>query len=273
MTLDLRPLDDALARLDEALGDLPTAVSDTAVTAEAEARRAAELVASLRLPNLSIDTSQLGGIQIALALLNRLDGFPEEMQKSQSEVIRRVGAFDAAIGQVSELSERCEELLEQRRVMLEELREAVAGLTSQLGDDIEKLVSDAGETLTESFADRLAAEGAQVFSDLEELVRDVFEDVGDRSKASADKLDSAAGDAADEFAEKGKALLQDVIEARARELVEAQLAEVIEDLAVSQTIATATQQINTAIASAAPNIVVALKAMSAVRRLLELAKL
>ena len=274
MTLELQPLNLAIERLEASLSSDTSSTTDITSSLDREVRLAcSELIADLSIPNMTADPISLEGGQAALALFERIESFPDEMEKTQSDLLARIGAFDNAVGRVSMLSDACEDMLEKRQSMLADLRGEIASLIIHLETEIERVVSEAGELLIESFTETFSANGEQAFLDIGSLLDQSLEDCSNLADQSAGNLESEALQITDGFVGKAQEVIKDVVEEGVRQLLERQLVDVIEDLSLSQSVSAATAQLNTTIATAAPNIVVALKAVSAVKRLLELAKL
>ncbi|MEZ5492245.1 MAG: hypothetical protein R3F50_18330 [Gammaproteobacteria bacterium] len=268
-----------IAPLTKSMGNLKTAIDDVTSQASALGESAAGMVAEadlvdrIKLPNLVFDPATLPGLTTANALFDEIDDFPDKMLASQAEVFAKIAEFDAAIGQIATFEEACVEMLDARKAAIEALRERLEQLEQQIIADIQRLLSESGDALKEALTEGMEETGNATFDDAQKLLEDAFSDYKDLVEDTADQLESTIDDVLEAFENGSQEILEEVIEERVRQLVEAQLVEVIEDLGLSQAISASSQVLYSSVATAAPNLVIALKAVGPVKSILEAMKL
>lgn len=266
------------APLTKAIDDLRASLDGVITQAHVLADQSQETVAQLEFldriksPGLTFEPGALPGLSAAQAVFDDIEGFPEKMNQTQGEVLAKIAAFDDAVGRISKFDEACGEMLDERKAAIEALRERLETLEERMLEDISRLVEEAGDSLKETFADGMEEAGQETFDEMETLLKDAFADFDGLTKETAELLESTANDVLQSFEEDGKEIFEDVIEARARQLVEAQIVAVIEDLGLSQVISTSSQVLYSSVATAAPNLVIALKAVGPVKSILEAMK-
>lgn len=266
------------APLTKSMDNLKTAIDGVTSRASALGESAVDMVAEtdfvdrIKLPALTFDPTTLPGLTAADALFDEIDNFPDKMLESQAEVFAKIAEFDAAVGQIATFDEACAEMLDARKAAIEALRERLEQLQQQILADMQRLLSESGEALKEAFTEGMEEAGNATFDDAQKLLEDAFSDYKGLVEDTAVQLESTVDEVLETFENGTKEILEEVIEVRVRQLVEAQLVKVIEDLGLSQAISASSQVLYSSVATAAPNLVIALKAVGPVKSILEAMK-
>lgn len=268
-----------IAPLTKSMGNLKTAIDDITSQASALGESAAGMVAEadlvdrIELPDLAFDPATLPGLTAADAVFDEIDAFPEKMLESQAEVFAKIAEFDAAVGQIATFDDACADMLDARKAAIVALRERLEQLEQQILADIQHLLTESGDALKEALTEGMEEAGNAAFDDAQTLLEDAFSDYKGLVEDIADQLESTVDEVLEAFENGSKEILEEVIEERVRQLVEAQLVEVIEDLGLSQAISASSQVLYSSVATAAPNLVIALKAVGPVKSILEAMKI
>ena len=266
------------APLIQSLDKLRSTVNSVRAETEVLVEQATDMIVQtdaferLMLPGMSFDPDSLEGLNAAQRLFEELEEFPDRMQESQAAVFAKIATFDQAVREVATFDDACRDMLEDRQEAFEGLKERLEELEAQILDDINRLIVDTGEGLEETFSTGMTAAGQATFTEVETQLKDAFGDYDAIAQDVAEQLESTADQILQEFSNSGEAVFENVIEARVRKLVEAQLIEVVNDLGLSQVISTTSSAMYQSIATSAPNLIIALKAVDAVKSILEAMK-
>lgn len=277
MSIDTSRLEAAVSSLDRTLDGLREAADRAAgsVVAEAEAGRTAleNVVQDHDLPDFSLEPDSFPGLQGLTAALAEVARLPDDLAASQDEMLAAATGFEGQVAEFKDIADEAADLLQERQAAFAELMEDAEDMMASARDGMQGFIDAATETVTATLQQELEQAGSELFQEIEADVRSLFSNALETAIEGAVSVSGAASQIKENFEEAVSRFLNETLTEGFERIVNSVLSEVLEDVASSQALATAVQQINVAIASAAPQLAAGLKAFGAVKRALELARM